>query len=39
MAYKRWRTAEEALALMGERDPLTNGLLIKSADGMRAKIH
>jgi phage terminase small subunit len=39
VAYKRWRTAEEALAAMVERDVVTNSLLIKSADGNRAKIH
>jgi P27 family predicted phage terminase small subunit len=32
-AYHRWRTAEEVLAGMGERDALTYGLLIRSVDG------
>lgn len=29
-AYKRWRTAEEKLAVMAERDPIAAGLLVKS---------
>ena len=32
-AYARWRTAEELLAGMAERDPVTGALLDKSADG------
>src|SRR5262245_53746955 len=32
-AYSRWRTAEEALAQMAERDELTKAILIKAADG------
>lgn len=32
-AYARWRTAEEALATMAARDPLTNGLMIKTNTG------
>ena len=32
-SYSRWRTAEEVLAEVAKRDPLTNGLLIKRADG------
>jgi P27 family predicted phage terminase small subunit len=32
-AYSRWRTAEEVLRTMAERDPMTHGLLIKRADG------
>jgi P27 family predicted phage terminase small subunit len=32
-AYSRWRTAEELLSKMAERDPVTGALLIKSADG------
>ena len=32
-AYKRWRTAEEALALMAAKDPITHGLLVKRASG------
>ena len=33
VVYSRWRAAEEALAVMRERDELTKGLLIKWADG------
>jgi P27 family predicted phage terminase small subunit len=33
VAYKRWRTAEEALTRMAERDAATSGLLVKSAVG------
>jgi P27 family predicted phage terminase small subunit len=32
-AYAHWRTAEEALARMGERDQATSGLLIKTSSG------
>jgi P27 family predicted phage terminase small subunit len=32
-AYKRWRTAEEALAKMAEKDPVTGGMLIKGSLG------
>ena len=32
-AYARWRQAEEALAKMAEKDPVTHGLLIKRQDG------
>jgi P27 family predicted phage terminase small subunit len=32
-SYSRWRTAEEVLARMAERDELTRGLMIKSVDG------
>jgi P27 family predicted phage terminase small subunit len=32
-SYARWRTAEEALAKMAERDAATSGLLVKRADG------
>ena len=32
-AYARWRTAEEAIARMAEKDLLTNGLMIKTRAG------
>src|SRR5262245_17385552 len=32
-AYQRWRTAEEVLAKMGEKDAATSALLIRGADG------
>jgi len=32
-AYDRWRTAEEALAVMREGDEETHGLMIKTAEG------
>jgi P27 family predicted phage terminase small subunit len=32
-AYHHWRTAEEALARMAEKDPVTGALLIKSTLG------
>jgi P27 family predicted phage terminase small subunit len=32
-AYMHWRTAEEVLAAMAERDQATSGLLVKRADG------
>lgn len=32
-SYARWRTAEELLAKMAERDPTTRALLIKDATG------
>src|SRR5262245_58233048 len=32
-AYARWRAAEEALAEMAKRDPVTGALLIKTVDG------
>ncbi len=32
MAYKRWRTAEETLAAMADRDPTTRALLVKGTD-------
>jgi P27 family predicted phage terminase small subunit len=32
-AYARWRYAEEALAKMAERDPVTSGLMIKNRAG------
>lgn len=32
-AYSHWRTAEETLAQMAERDPTTHGLLIKTVEG------
>jgi P27 family predicted phage terminase small subunit len=32
-AYAHWRTAEETLNAMAERDPVTCGLLVKRADG------
>ena len=32
-AYDRWRTAEEVLAVMRERNEVTLGLMIKAADG------
>ena len=32
-AFKRWRTAEEMLATMADRDALMNGLIIKSKNG------
>src|SRR5262245_3271377 len=32
-AYARWRSAEEALYQMAERDQVTGALLIRSADG------
>jgi P27 family predicted phage terminase small subunit len=32
-SYGRWRTAEEALAKMAERDLLTSGLMIKTTSG------
>ena len=34
-SYSRWRTAEEALARMAERDEDTRGLTIRSSDGGR----
>jgi P27 family predicted phage terminase small subunit len=37
VAYHRWRTAEEALASMAEKDALTGGLLVKRADGNAAQ--
>jgi P27 family predicted phage terminase small subunit len=37
VAYHRWRTAEEALACMAEKDALTGGLLVKRADGNAAQ--
>jgi P27 family predicted phage terminase small subunit len=33
VAYQHWRTAEEKLAEMAARDPVTSGLLIKSTVG------
>src|SRR5262245_1862978 len=33
VAYARWRTAEEILAKMAEKDPATSALLIRGADG------
>jgi P27 family predicted phage terminase small subunit len=33
VAYARWRTAEEALAEMAKRDPMLNGLLVKTRNG------
>jgi len=33
VAYARWRQAEEALAKMGEKDPVTAGMLIKGSLG------
>jgi P27 family predicted phage terminase small subunit len=33
VAYTRWRQAEEALAKMAEKDPVTGGMLIKGALG------
>jgi P27 family predicted phage terminase small subunit len=33
MAYARWRAAEEKLAAMAEKDPVTGALLIKTVDG------
>ena len=35
VSYSRWRTAEEALARMAERDEDARGLMIRSADGGR----
>lgn len=32
-AYGRWVRAEESLARMAERDPVTNGLMIKTQSG------
>lgn len=32
-AYGRWVEAEQALARMAERDPLTHGLMIKTSNG------
>ena len=32
-SYGRWKTAEDALAKMAERDTLTNGMLIKTTNG------
>jgi P27 family predicted phage terminase small subunit len=32
-AYQHWREAEEALACIAERDPVTRGLLIRTAEG------
>ena len=32
-AYSRWRSASEVFAGMAERDPVTNGLLVKSQGG------
>jgi phage terminase small subunit len=33
VAYARWRTAEEILGKMAEKDPATSALLIRGADG------
>ena len=33
IAYQRWRTAEELLMQMADKDPVTRGLLIKSQGG------
>ena len=32
-AYARWRTAEEALALMASKDPVMQGLIVRSKAG------
>ncbi|HHX91365.1 MAG TPA: phage terminase small subunit P27 family, partial [Paracoccus sp.] len=32
-AYGRWQQAEEALSLMGERDRVTKGMMIKTTNG------
>jgi P27 family predicted phage terminase small subunit len=32
-SYARWRMAEEALARVAERDPVTGGLLVKGSSG------
>ncbi len=36
-SYARWRTAEESIASMAERDQLTKGLLIKTSSGDAAQ--
>jgi P27 family predicted phage terminase small subunit len=33
IAYGRWRSAEDAIAKMAERDALTSGLMIKTTNG------
>ena len=33
MAYHRWREAEELLAQMAARDPVTSGMLVKNQSG------
>jgi len=33
VAYARWRTAEEALRIMADKDPITRALLVKSKHG------
>ena len=33
VAYARWRTAEEALALMAAKDPVMRGLIVRGKDG------
>jgi P27 family predicted phage terminase small subunit len=33
VAYSHWRTAEETLARMAERDPINSALLVTSGDG------
>lgn len=33
MAYARWRTAEEAIAAMAERDSIMSGLIVKTQSG------
>jgi P27 family predicted phage terminase small subunit len=33
MAYARWREAEEALAMMADRDEHTRGLLVTTSEG------
>jgi P27 family predicted phage terminase small subunit len=36
-AYKRWRTAEQTIAAMAERDPITHGLMIRTRKGHAAQ--
>ena len=36
-AYKRWRTAEAIVATMAERDPVTQGLMIRTKKGFAAQ--
>jgi P27 family predicted phage terminase small subunit len=32
-AYSRWRTAEETISIMAERDPVMRGLIVKTQSG------